>query len=74
MEVYRSFDDGLGAAWSLADLDTRGFEEVADAIVVSGEEKTIDKGELCRRPLISSTIFFERTSQMSEVSVGRQSQ
>ncbi len=113
MEVYRSFDDGLGAAWSLGDLDTRGFvaelakrmplteveiyahltrtdlfkffpftyaffrarhlpqaivtvnpalfsevivpgcafEEVTDAIVVSGEEKTIDKGELCRRAL-----------------------
>jgi len=113
MEVYRSFDDGLGAAWSLGDLDTRGFvaelarrmplteveilahlrrtdlfeffpftyaffrgrhlpqalvtvnptlfsevivpgfgfDEVTDAIVVSGEEKTIDKGELCRRAL-----------------------
>ena len=113
MEVYRSFDDGLGAAWSLGDLDTNGFvaelakrmplneveilahltrtdlfeffpftyaffrarhrpqaivtvnpalfsevivpgfafEEVTDAIVVSGEEKTIDKGELCRRAL-----------------------
>ena len=25
MEVYRSFDDGLGAEWSLGDLDTRGF-------------------------------------------------
>lgn len=25
MEVYRSFDDGLGAAWSLGDLETRGF-------------------------------------------------
>ena len=113
MEVYRSFDDGLGAAWSRGDLDTRGFvaelakrmplteveilghvtrtdlfkfspftysffrdhplphalvtvnptlfsevivpsfafEEVTDAIVVSGEEKTIDKGELCSRAL-----------------------
>lgn len=113
MEVYRSFDDGLGAAWSLGDLDTRAFvaelakrmplteaeilthltrtdlftffpftyeffrahhlpqaivtvnpaafsevvvpgfafEEVTDAIVVSGEEKTIDKGELCCRAL-----------------------
>jgi FMN phosphatase YigB (HAD superfamily) len=113
MEVYRSFDDGLGAAWSLGDLDTRGFvaelakrmplteaeilahlnrtdlleffpftyaflrdhhlpqaivtvnpaffsevvvpgcalDEVTDAIVVSGEERTIDKGELCRRAL-----------------------
>jgi hypothetical protein len=27
------------------------FEEVTDAIVVSGEEKTIDKGELCSRAL-----------------------
>lgn len=113
MEVYRSFDAGLGAAWSLGDLDTRGFvaelakrmalseaqilahlhrtdlfeffpftyaffrdhhlpqaivtvnpaffsevvvpgcalDEVTDAIVVSGEEGTIDKGELCRRAL-----------------------
>ena len=113
MEVYRSFDDGLGAAWSLGDLDTRGFvaelakrmpltdveilahlkrtdlfeffpftyaffrdrhrpqaivtvnpaffsevivpgfafDEVTDSIVVSGEEGTIDKGELCRRAL-----------------------
>jgi hypothetical protein len=113
MDVYRSFDDGLGAAWSLGDLDTRGFvaelarrmsltepeilahlmrtdlfdfnsftyaffrarhslqaivtvnpaffsevvvpgcnlDEVADTIVVSAEEKTIDKGELCRRAL-----------------------
>jgi phosphoglycolate phosphatase-like HAD superfamily hydrolase len=113
MEVYRSFDDGLGAAWSLGDLDTPGFvaalaghmtlteaeilahlkrselfeffpftysffrqrhlpqaivtvnptafseivvpafalDEVTDAIVVSGEERTIDKGELCRRAL-----------------------
>jgi hypothetical protein len=113
MEVYRSFDDGLGAAWSLGDLDTRGFvaelakrmplteveilahlkridlleffpftytffrdrhlpqaivtvnpaffaevivpgcalDEVTDAIVVSGKERTIDKGELCRRAL-----------------------
>ena len=113
MEVYRSFDDGIGAAWSLGDLDTRGFvaelakrmslteveilahlnrtdlfeffpftytffrerhlpqaivtvnpaffsevvvpglalEEITDAIVVSGEEGTIDKGELCRRAL-----------------------
>lgn len=50
------------------------FKEVTDAIVVSGEEKTVDKGELCRRPLIFTTIFFERTLQMSEVSVGRQSQ
>ncbi len=25
MEVYRSFDDGLGADWNLGDLDTRGF-------------------------------------------------
>jgi hypothetical protein len=113
MEVYRSFEDGLGAAWSLGDLDTGGFiaelakrmplsgveilahlnrtdlfdffpftyaffrdrhlpqaivtvnpaafseivvpafalDEVTDAIVVSAEEKTIDKGELCRRAL-----------------------
>jgi len=113
MEVYRSFDDGLGAAWNLGDLDTPGFaaelakrmslteaeilahltrtdlfrffpftyaffrarhrpqavvtvnpalfsevivpgfafEEVTDAIVVSGEERTSDKGELCRRAL-----------------------
>lgn len=113
MEVYRSFDDGLGAAWSLGDLDTRGFvaelakrmplteveilahlkrtdlfeffpftyaffrdrhlpqaivtvnpaffsevivpgcalDVVTDAIVVSGEERTIDKGELCCRAL-----------------------
>jgi hypothetical protein len=113
MEVYRSFDDGLGAAWSLGDLDTDGFvtelakrmplseaeilahlkrtdlfeffpftygffrdrhlpqaivtvnptafseiivpglalDEVTDAIVVSAEERTIDKGELCRRAL-----------------------
>jgi hypothetical protein len=113
MDVYRSFDDGLGAAWSLGDLDTRGFvtelarrmplseaeilahltrtdlfdffpftyaffrachrpqaivtvnptlfsetivpgcafEEVTDTIVVSGEENTIDKGELCQRAL-----------------------
>jgi len=28
-----------------------GFEEVTDAIVVSGEEGTLDKGELCRRAL-----------------------
>jgi hypothetical protein len=113
MEVYRSFDRGLGAAWSLGDLDTDGFvaelakrmplseaeilahlkridlfeffpftyaffrdrhlpqaivtvnptafseiivpglalDEVTDAIVVSAEERTIDKGELCRRAL-----------------------
>ena len=113
MEIYRSFDDGIGAAWSLGELDTRGFvveltkrmslseveilahlmrtelfeffpftyaffrarhlpqaivtvnpaffsevvvpgcalDEVCDAIVVSGEERTIDKGELCRRAL-----------------------
>jgi hypothetical protein len=25
MEVYRSFEDGLGAAWCLGDLDTGGF-------------------------------------------------
>jgi len=111
MEVYRSFDDGLGAAWSLGALDTRDFiaelarrmslseaqihahlnrtdlfdffpftyaffrdhhlpqaivtvnpvyfsevvvpgcalDEVTDAIVVSGQEGTTDKGELCRR-------------------------
>jgi hypothetical protein len=113
MDVYRSFDDGIGAAWSLGELDTRSFasklaqrmslteaeilshlgrtelfdffpftyeffrsrhrpqaivtvnptlfsevivpgcafEEVTDAIVVSAEEKTIDKGELCSRAL-----------------------
>ena len=113
MEVYRSFDEGIGAAWSLGDVDTRGFvaelakrmphsekeihahlrrtdlfeffpftysffrahhlpqaivtvnpalftevivpgclfDEVTDAIVVSAEENTIDKGELCRRAL-----------------------
>jgi FMN phosphatase YigB (HAD superfamily) len=113
MEVYRSFDDGLGAAWSMGDLDTRRFvaelakrmplteaeilahlkrtelleffpftyaffrerhrpqaivtvnpaffsevivpscalDEVTDAIVVSGQERTIDKGELCHRAL-----------------------
>jgi len=113
MEVYRSFEDGLGAAWSLGELDTAGFvaelarrmplgeteilahlkrsdlfefhpstyaffrarhlpqaivtvnptafseiivpafafDEVADAIVVSGEEGTVDKGELCLRAL-----------------------
>lgn len=113
MEVYRSFDDGLGAAWSRGDIDTRdfvaelakrmpltevkilahlrrtdlfeffpftyaffrdrhlpqaivtvnpvffsevivpacAFDEVTDAIVVSGQERTIDKGELCRRAL-----------------------
>jgi FMN phosphatase YigB (HAD superfamily) len=113
MEVYRSFDDGLGAAWSLGDLDTVGFaaalaermplteaeilahlsrtdlfeffpftyaffrdhhlpqaivtvnpalfsevivpgcglDEVTDAVVVSAEEGTIDKGELCHRAL-----------------------
>ncbi len=110
MEVYRSFDDedGIGAAWSLGDLDTHqvvakladrmtlseaeihahlsrtdlfeffpftyaffrarhlpqsvvtvnpagfremardlAFDEVTDTIVVSGEEKTVDKGVLC---------------------------
>ena len=113
MQVYRSFDDGLGAAWSRGDLDTRSFavelarhmplteaeilahlyrterfeflpftyaffrahhlpqaivtvnpayfsevvvpgcglKEVADAIVVSAEEQTTDKAELCRRAL-----------------------
>jgi len=113
MEVYRSFDDGLGAAWSLGELDTGGFavelakrmslteaqilahlkrtelfeffpftyqffrdrhlpqaivtvnpalfsevivpdfafDEVTEAIVVSAEEGTIDKGELCSRAL-----------------------
>ena len=113
MEVYRSFDDGLGAAWSLGDLDTRSFvaelakrmplteieifahltrtelfeffpftyaffrerhlpqaivtvnptffsevivpgcalDEVTDVIVVSAEERTIDKGALCLRAL-----------------------
>jgi len=113
MEVYRSFDDGLGAAWNLGEIDTPrfvaelarrmrlseadvlahltrielfeffpftyaffrarhlpqavvtvnpaffskvivpglAFEDVTDAIVVSGEEKTIDKGELCHRAL-----------------------
>jgi hypothetical protein len=113
MEVYRSFDDGLGAAWNLGGLDTHSFvaelakrmtltepeirahltrtdlfeffpftyaffrarhrpqaivtvnpvlfsevivpgcalDEVTDAIVVSASEKTIDKGELCRRAL-----------------------
>src|SRR5262245_23812866 len=113
MEVYRSFDDGLGAAWSVGDLDTHGFvaefakrmplteveifahlqrielfeffpftyaffrarhlpqaivtvnpvhfsevivpafglDQVADAIVVSAAEKTVDKAELCRRAL-----------------------
>ena len=113
MEVYRSFDGGLGAAWERGDLDTRGFvvelakrmtlteveilahlnrtelfeffpftyaffrerhlpqaivtvnptffsevvvpgcalDEVTDVIVVSGEEKTVDKAELCRRAL-----------------------
>jgi len=113
MEVYRSFEDGLGAAWSLGELDTRDFvtelakrmslteveihahltrtdlfeffpftyaffrdchlpqaivtvnptlfsevivpgldfDEVTDAIVVSAEERTIDKGELCSRAL-----------------------
>ena len=113
MEVYQSFDNGLGAAWSLGELDTRAFvdqlagrmsltgaeilahlrradlfeffpftyaffrrrhlpqaivtvnptlftevivpahalDEVTDAIVVSAEERTIDKGELCRRAL-----------------------
>lgn len=111
MDVYRSFDDGLGAAWSLGDLDMRGFvaalgkrmslsegeilahlqrtelfeffpftyaffrehrlqqaivtvnpaffsevivpgcalARVTDAIVVSAEERTIDKGDLCHR-------------------------
>ncbi len=109
MDVYRSFDEGLGAAWNLGDLDTRGFvaalarrmsrseQEIlahlsrtdllaffpfsyaffrsrhlpqaivtvnpvffsevivpgcdlaacCDAVVVSGEERTIDKGALC---------------------------
>jgi hypothetical protein len=110
MEVYRSFDeqDGIGAAWSLGDLDTRevaaklaermslseteihahlsrtdlfeffpftyaffrarhlpqaivtvnpaqfrataeelAFDEVTDAIVISAEERTADKGVLC---------------------------
>jgi hypothetical protein len=110
MDVYRSFDDedGIGAAWSLGELDTQevvaklaermtlteaeihahlsrtdlfeffpftfaffrarhlpqavvtvnpagfremaqdlAFDEVTDTIVVSGEEKTIDKGMLC---------------------------
>jgi len=110
MEVYRSFDekDGIGAAWSLGDLDTRAvaaklaermslsegeihahlsrsdlfeffpftyaffrarhlpqaivtvnpaqfrsmaselaFDQVTDTIVVSAEERTIDKGALC---------------------------
>ncbi len=114
MEVYRSFDDrdGIGAAWSLGDLDTRqvvaklaermtlseaeiqahlsrtdlfeffpftyaffrdrhlpqaivtvnpaqfrelaeslAFDEVADAIVISAEERTIDKGVLCETAL-----------------------
>ena len=113
MEVYRSFDNGLGAAWSLGELDTGAFvaelarrmpfpevdilahlrradlfkffpftyaffrerhlpqaivtvnptlftevivpahalDEVTDTIVVSAEERTIDKGELCRRAL-----------------------
>ena len=27
MEIYRSFDDGIGAAWSAGELDTRGFGE-----------------------------------------------
>src|SRR5262245_36176582 len=110
MEVYRSFDDGLGAAWSVGDLDTRrfvaelakrmplteveifahlqrielfeffpftyaffrarhlpqaivtvnpayfsevivpgfAFAEVTNVIVVSAEERTVDKAELCR--------------------------
>jgi len=113
MDVYRSFDDGLGAAWNLGELDTQGFvtelarrmplteaqilahlsrtdlfqffpftyaffrehhlpqaivtvnpaffadvvvpgcglAEVTEAIIVSGEEGTIDKGELCQRAL-----------------------
>jgi phosphoglycolate phosphatase-like HAD superfamily hydrolase len=113
MDVYRSFEHGLGAAWSLGELDTGGFvaelakqlplseaeilahlkrtelfeffpftyaffrarhlpqaivtvnpaafseiivpafalDEVTDAIVVSAEEKTTDKAELCRRAL-----------------------
>ena len=121
MEVYRSFDDGLGAAWSLGDLDTRGFaaelakrmtlteveilahlnrtelfeffpftyaffrsrhlpqaivtvnpaffsevivpgcalDEVTDAIVVSAEERTIDKGELCLRALARMNVACE---------------
>jgi hypothetical protein len=111
MEVYHSFDDedGIGAAWSLGNLETHevvaklaqrmtlseaeihahlsrtdlfkffpftyaffrarhlpqaivtanpslfremaqdlGFDEVTDTIVVSGEEKTLDKGALCQ--------------------------
>ncbi len=113
MEVYRSFDEGIGASWNLGDLDTAGFvaelakrmplgeaeilahlkrtelfdffpftyaffrarhlpqaivtvnpayfsevvvpafglDEVADVIVVSAEERTVDKSELCRRAL-----------------------
>jgi hypothetical protein len=111
MEVYHSFahEDGIGAAWSLGNLDTRdvvaklarrmtsseaeihahlsrtdlfeffpftyaffrarhlpqaivtvnpslfremalrlGFDEVTDTIVVSAEERTVDKGTLCQ--------------------------
>ena len=113
MAIYRSFDDGIGAAWNLGDLDTQAFvtelakrmplseseilahlertelfdffpftyaffrnrhlpqaivtvnptffteviepayalDEVTDTIIVSGEERTIDKGELCQRAL-----------------------
>jgi hypothetical protein len=112
MDVYRSFDDGLGAAWNLGRLDTDqvvaqltermslggaeirahlsrtdlfeffpftyaffrarhlpqavvtvnpaafremaqalGFGEVTDALVISGEERTIDKGVLCETAL-----------------------
>jgi hypothetical protein len=121
MEIYRSFDDGIGAAWSSGELDTRGFvtelvrrmslseaeilahlnrtelfdffpftyaffrarhlpqaivtvnpayfsevvvpgcglHEVTDAIVVSAQEKTIDKGELCRRALERMDVVCE---------------
>ena len=114
MDVYRSFDDGLGLAWSRGDLDTSGFvaelakrmslsadeilahlsrtdvfeffpftygffrarhlpqaivtvnpalfsetivpgfgfAEVTETIVVSAEEGTVDKGELCARALL----------------------
>jgi beta-phosphoglucomutase-like phosphatase (HAD superfamily) len=113
MDVYHSFDGGLGEAWSLGELDTRGlaaelatrmphteaeivahlkrtdvfeffpftyeffrahhrpqaivtvnpalfsetiapafaFREVTETIVVSAEESTLDKGELCLRAL-----------------------
>jgi hypothetical protein len=37
------------------------LDEVTDAIVVSAEEKTIDKGELCRRAL--KRMNFERPSR-----------